>query len=60
MCSFVIDNEWLDTILPPPDKVPTIVIRPHPRENHPAWNGKVQAQPTGDVYCYPRMVGDWG
>jgi tyrosyl-DNA phosphodiesterase-1 len=60
MCSFVLDSAFLDSILPPPDQVPTIVIRPHPREHHPAWNGKVQAQPTGEVFCYPRMVGEYG
>jgi hypothetical protein len=60
MCSFVIDDQWLNTILPPPELVPTILIRPHAKENHPGHNGKVQVQINKEVWCYPRMMGEWG
>jgi tyrosyl-DNA phosphodiesterase-1 len=57
--SFVVDDNWLSTILPDPLSVPQIIIRPHPKAE-PTWNGKVQAQPSGEVWCYPRMNGDFG
>ena len=60
MSSFVIDDDWISTVLPSPQLVPTIMIRPHPKEMHPAWNGKVQAQTNDEVRCYPQMVGEWG
>lgn len=59
LSSFVIDDEWLSTVIPSPDRCPTIMVRPHPKDQ-PTWNGKVQAQPTGEVFCYPRMIGEWG
>lgn len=59
MCSFVIDDQWLNTILPPPELVPTILIRPHDKEK-PAFNGKCQVQDNQEVWCYPRMMGSFG
>jgi hypothetical protein len=50
MCSYVIDDEWLNTILPPPELVPTVLIRPHPKDKHDQFNGKVQAQDNGEVW----------
>jgi tyrosyl-DNA phosphodiesterase-1 len=60
MCSFVIDDEWLNTILPPPQLVPTILIRPHDKEKNPGHNGKCQVQDNQEVWCYPRMMGAFG
>jgi hypothetical protein len=60
MCSFVIDDEWLNTILPPPQLVPTILIRPHDKDNNPGHNGKCQVQDNQEVWCYPRMMGAFG
>jgi len=60
MCSFVIDDEWLNTILPPPELVPTILIRPHDKEKNPGHNGKCQVQDNQEVWCYPRMMGGFG
>jgi hypothetical protein len=60
MCSYVIDDEWLKTILPPPELVPTVLIRPHPKDKHDQFNGKVQAQDNGEVWSYPKMVGEFG
>ncbi|ORX40109.1 hypothetical protein BD324DRAFT_258111 [Kockovaella imperatae] len=60
MSSYVVDDAWIETFLPPADEVPRVVIRPHPQENHPAWNGKVRAEETGGVACYPLMVGGLG
>lgn len=57
MCSFVIDDQWLETILPPPGVVPTIVIRPGPDDKH---RGKLQVQVNSEVWSYPKMMGDWG
>ena len=57
--SFVLDDQWLDTLLPTPDVCPQILIRPHPKDK-PDWNGKCQAQEGGDVFVYPKMMGDWG
>lgn len=60
LSSFVLDDAWLEELLPPAEEVPRVVVRPHPRDQHPAWNGKVQAQDNGEVRCYPKMVGEWG
>ena len=60
MSSFVLDEEWLATVMPDPSVVPTIWIRPHPKDMHPAWNGKVQMQANGEVRCYPEMTGEYG
>lgn len=60
MSSFVLDDEWLAGVMPDPALSPTVVCRPHPKEMHPQWNGKVQAQPNGQVWCYPEMVGEFG
>lgn len=60
MCSFVIDDQWLNTILPPPELVPTVLIRPHSKEKHAAFNGKCQVQENKEVWCYPKMNGEFG
>lgn len=60
MSSFVLDDEWLQGKLPDPDVTPTIVIRPAPREKHFEWNGKTQVQPSGEVFCFPTMIGEYG
>lgn len=60
LSSFVLDDEWLAGKLPGPDQTPTIMVRPPPREKFAEWNGKIQAQPAGEVYAYPRMIGEFG
>lgn len=59
MSSFAIADEWMETMLPPAEEVPRIVARPHPKE-FPQWNGKVQAQDSSEVRCYPLMTGEYG
>ena len=60
MSSFVINEDWLETILPSAAKVPRIMIRPHPKDKHDEYNGKVQVQGTGEVRSYPHLVGAFG
>lgn len=60
LSSFVLDDEWLASKLPNADQTPTIMVRPPPREKSAEWNGKIQAQPTGEVYAYPRMATEFG
>jgi hypothetical protein len=57
--SFVFDDQWMDNILPTPDVCPQIIIRPHAKDK-PECNGRIQAQQGGDVFCYPKMIGEWG
>ncbi|EIW73567.1 hypothetical protein TREMEDRAFT_70993 [Tremella mesenterica DSM 1558] len=60
LSTFVLDDDWLSGILPDPQKVPTVIVRPHPKEMHSTYNGKVQAQVTGEVFCYPLMLDERG
>ncbi|KAK8858572.1 hypothetical protein IAR55_002801 [Kwoniella newhampshirensis] len=61
MSSFVIDDQWIgdQAILPPPEVVPTIVVRSHLRDK-PEHNGKIELQVNGELWVYPKMVGGWG
>ncbi|KAK4689554.1 tyrosyl-DNA phosphodiesterase 1, partial [Tremellales sp. Uapishka_1] len=56
ICAFVLDDEWLEDILPSPEVVPRVMIRPQPSDKQAEWNGKVQAQVNGEVRCYPQMM----
>ncbi|WWC70762.1 uncharacterized protein I206_104713 [Kwoniella pini CBS 10737] len=57
MSSFVIDDQWImdKGILPPPEDVPTIVVRPHPKDKQ-EYNGKIQSYPNGEIWVYPKMI----
>ncbi|WVR06341.1 hypothetical protein IAU60_003372 [Kwoniella sp. DSM 27419] len=59
--SFVLDDQWLmeQNILPLPEDVPTITVRPHPKDK-PEYNGKIQLQPNGEMWVYPRMTNGFG
>ncbi|WWD04867.1 hypothetical protein V865_002938 [Kwoniella europaea PYCC6329] len=61
MSSFVIDDQWVmgKNILPPPEQVPTIVVRPHPKDK-PDYNGKIQLHPNGEMWVYPKMTTGFG
>ncbi|WWC88676.1 uncharacterized protein L201_003589 [Kwoniella dendrophila CBS 6074] len=61
MSSFVIDDQWImnKNILPPPEEVPTIIIRPHPKDKQ-EYNGKIQLHPNGEMWVFPRMISGFG
>ncbi|WRT67770.1 uncharacterized protein IL334_004743 [Kwoniella shivajii] len=61
MSSFVIDDQWVleQNILPPPEDVPTITVRPHPKDKQ-EYNGKIALQPNGEMWVYPRMTTGFG
>nr|XP_018262379.1 uncharacterized protein I303_05396 [Kwoniella dejecticola CBS 10117]OBR84537.1 hypothetical protein I303_05396 [Kwoniella dejecticola CBS 10117] len=61
MSSYVIDDMWImeKEILPPPEDVPTIIVRPHPRDKQD-YNGKIQAHPNGEMWAYPKMTSTFG
>nr|XP_031864193.1 uncharacterized protein CI109_000105 [Kwoniella shandongensis]KAA5531265.1 hypothetical protein CI109_000105 [Kwoniella shandongensis] len=61
MSSFVIDDQWIgdQAILPPPEIVPTNIVRPHLKDK-PEYNGKIELQVNGELWVYPRMIGGWG
>ncbi|ODN81641.1 hypothetical protein, variant 1 [Cryptococcus amylolentus CBS 6039] len=58
--SFCIDDQWVEeaNILPDPGRVPTLIIRPFPRED---LNGKVQTLANSEVWSFPHMADpNWG
>ncbi|WVN85061.1 uncharacterized protein L203_100203 [Cryptococcus depauperatus CBS 7841] len=62
LSSFCIDDQWIEAanILPNPGIVPTVVIRPPPRDQRNLYNGKVESIRNGEVWCYPFMKDNWG
>ncbi|WVQ96684.1 hypothetical protein IAU59_003790 [Kwoniella sp. CBS 9459] len=59
--SFVIDDQWLldANILPPPEVVPTMTVRPH-RKDQPEYNGKIELKANGEMWVYPKMLAAYG
>jgi tyrosyl-DNA phosphodiesterase-1 len=60
MSTFVVDEEWLQGLLPPAHLVPRIIIRPHSKEHQPEFNGKLHILDNGELRCYPTMPDNWG
>ncbi|OCF43592.1 hypothetical protein I317_02610 [Kwoniella heveanensis CBS 569] len=59
--SFVIEDQWLldANILPPPEVVPTMTVRPH-RKDQPEYNGKIELKANGEMWVYPKMLTGFG
>ncbi|WVF69182.1 hypothetical protein IAT40_003957 [Kwoniella sp. CBS 6097] len=59
--SFVIGDQWLldANILPPPEVVPTMTVRPH-RKDQPEYNGKIELKSNGEMWVYPKMTTGFG